>query len=465
MAILRFPNDFIWGVATSAQQIEGAWDRDGRGESVWDRFASKPGKIEDGSTPRDCCRHYDRWLEDIGMMSWLGVDAYRFSTSWSRIMPDGSGTPNTAGLDFYDRLVDALLAFRIEPHLTLNHWDMPQVLQDRGGWPSRDICTAFAEYTSAVSRRLGDRVRHWTTHNEPWCVATLGYEEGAHAPGHTNPGEALRASHHLLLSHGQAVEIIRSLSPGAEVGIVLNISPGRPASSSQEDQEAVRQFDGFFHRWYLDPLFHGRYPADAVRDRIQWGQLSGEDLPFVQNGDLECIHRPLDYVGVNYYSGIQLARGQDGRPRGVPAAPPEELTEMGWEVYPEGLTEALLRLHRDYGVKKLYVTENGAAFADPPPAGGWIEDPRRTGYLRDHLVAAHRAVTAGVPLQGYFAWSLLDNFEWNNGFTKRFGLLGVDFATGDRIPKSSAKWYKETIAARAVDDGIQQGAEDPASGD
>jgi beta-glucosidase len=453
MSIFHFSDDFIWGVATSAQQIEGAWDRDGRGESIWDRFASVAGNIEDGSRPHSTCRHYDRWQEDLDLIRWLGVGAYRFSTSWSRVMPAGGGTPNPAGLDFYDKLVDALLASKIEPFLTLNHWDMPQALQDRGGWPSRATCGAFAEYTVAVGRKLGDRIRYWATHNEPWCVATLGYEEGAHAPGHRDPQEALCAAHHLLLSHGQAAEILRSEVRNAEVGIVLNFSPGRPASSSDDDRDAARQFDGLFHRWYLDPLFEGRYPADAVADRVRWGQLADEALPFVQDGDLDRIRAPLDYLGVNYYGGTVLTAGPDGRPRAVAAAPREELTEMGWEVRPQGLIESLERLQRDYAVPALYIAENGAAFVDPPPHRRRIADPRRVAYLRDHLVAAHRAIALGVPLRGYFAWSLLDNFEWNNGFTKRFGLFGVDFATGERTRKDSAFWYRDAVAARAVDDG------------
>ncbi len=455
MSILRFPNDFLWGVATSAQQIEGAWDRDGRGESIWDRFASKAGNIDDGSVPHTTCAHYDRWREDLDLMRWTGVGAYRFSTSWSRIMPAGEGKPNPAGLDFYDELVDGLLASGIEPFLTLNHWDMPQVLQDRGGWPSRATCGAFAEYAAAVSQRLGDRIRFWATHNEPWCVATLGYDEGCHAPGHHDPQAALWAAHHLLLSHGQAAESIRSQAPNAKVGIALILSPGRPASSSEADLDAVRQFDGMFNRWYLDPLFHGRYPADAVQDRVRWGQLSGEELPFVQDGDLQHITSPLDFLGVNYYNGTVITAGPEGRPQAVPAAGTEERTEMGWEVRPAGLNEILERLNRDYDLPPLYITENGAAFLDPAADGERISDPRRVAYLRDHLVAAHRAMAQGIPLHGYFVWTLMDNFEWGCGFTKRFGLFGVDFATGERTPKDSAFWYRETVAARAVDDGTE----------
>lgn len=454
MAILAFSKDFLWGVATSAQQIEGAWDRDGRAESIWDRFASIPGNIEDGSRPDTTCAHYDRWREDISLMRWLGVGGYRFSTSWARVMPAGDGKPNAAGLDFYDRLVDALLDAGIVPFLTLNHWDMPQVLEDRGGWPARDTCGAFLAYAEAVLRRLGDRVRHWITHNEPWCIATLGYEEGCHAPGRRDSRAALRAGHHLLLSHGQVAELIRNLQPQAQVGIVLNLSPGRPASPSEADRDAVRQFDGLFNRWYLDPLFHGQYPADAVHDRVGWGQLSDEELPFVQEGDLSRIRGTMDFLGVNYYSGTLITAGPAGRPQAVPAAAPEELTEMGWEVFPQGLTEILKRLQRDYPALPLYITENGAAFVDQAGKGGRIADPKRVAFLRDHLVAAHRALAQGVPLRGYFAWTLMDNYEWGYGFTKRFGLFGVDSATGERAPKESADWYRRTVAAGAVDDGM-----------
>jgi beta-glucosidase len=445
----RFPDDFLWGVATSAPQIEGAAREDGRGESVWDRYAARPGNIADGSRPDVTCDHYHRWREDLERLHWLGVGAYRFSTSWARVMPDGRGRPNPAGLDFYDRLTDGLLAAGIAPCVTLNHWDMPQVLQDRGGWPSRETVAAFAEYTDAVARRLGDRVRLWTTHNEPWCVATLGYEEGAHAPGLKDPAAALRAAHHLLVSHGHATGLIRQHAPGSEVGIVLNLSPGEPATDTEADREAARRFDGFFNRWYLDPLLRGEYPADAVADRIGRGHLASAELPFLQPDDLAVIATPLDYLGVNYYSRTVLRAGPQGEPEAV-APPADRRTEMGWEVYPAGLTDILERVHREYGPLPLHVTENGAAFVDPPVQGARIADPRRVQYLHDHLLAIARARDAGVPVAGYFAWSLLDNWEWAEGFTRRFGLFGVDFTSGERIPKDSAFWYRETIAAGTV---------------
>ncbi len=452
MSGLPFPQDFVFGVATSAQQIEGAWDEDGRGESIWDRFASISGNIADGSLPHTACDHYHRWKEDLDLMRWLGVAAYRFSTGWSRVMPAGRGDPNPMGLDFYDRLVDALMDAGIEPHLTLNHWDMPQALQDRGGWPARETCDAFAEYAAAVAGRLGDRVRHWTTHNEPWCVASLGYAEGKHAPGHCDPEVGLWAAHHLMLSHGMAVETIRACAPGARVGIVMNLSPPIPASPSEADRDAARQFDGFFNRWYLDPLFRGRYPRDAIEDRVRWGHLPSRDLPFVRANDMDRIRARMDFLGINYYSGTMLAAAADGLPRAVPMAPREELTEMGWAVHPAGLAEILARVTREYSPLPLYISENGAAFVDPPPHHGRVADPRRVAYLRAHLAAAHRALAGGIPLRGYFAWSLMDNFEWADGYTRRFGLFGVDFATGKRIPKESAFWYRETIATRSVEE-------------
>jgi beta-glucosidase len=452
MASLSFPEGFLWGAATSSQQIEGARHADGRRDSIWDRFAERPGAIEDGSTPDIACDHYHRWREDLALMRWLGLGAYRFSIAWPRVLPAGTGAVNPAGLDFYDALVDGLLEAGIEPFPTLYHWDLPQGLQDRGGWSERDICAAFVDYADVVTRRLGDRVRRWVTHNEPWCIATLGHEEGHHAPGHRDPAEALRVAHHLLLSHGQATAAIRDNVPGAEVGIVLIHSPAHAASQSEGDRDAARWFDGFFNRWYLDPVFRGAYPADAVADRVARGHLPGPELPFVAAGDLAAIAAPLDFLGFNYYSRVVMEQGPDGLPRAVTVAPEPEQTAMGWEVYPAGLGEGLLRVHRDYGPRRLYVTENGAAFADPAPQDGRIADPRRAAYLREHLAAVHHAIAEGAPVAGYFAWSLLDNFEWGHGFARRFGLFGVDYATQRRTPKDSAFLYRDLAAANAVTD-------------
>lgn len=450
MSSRAFPEGFLWGVATSAQQIEGGASEGGRGESIWDRFAATPGRIADGSNPLVACDHFHRWRQDVELMRWLGVGAYRFSIAWPRVAPQGYGKINLTGLEFYDALVDALLDAGIQPFVTLYHWDLPQALQEQGGWSARSTCELFAEYASVVAEHLGDRVRYWITHNEPWCVATLGHESGEHAPGHRNPTEALRVAHHLLLSHGWAAEAIRQKAGTAEVGIALILSPATPFSSDEADREAARQFDGAFNRWYLDPLFLGCYPADAVSDRVRWGHLAGEDLPFVREGDLRAISAPLDFIGLNYYSRTVLKLGPDGKPAAVSMAPREQLTEMGWEVYPEGLHDILIRLTRDYGPRQIYITENGMACPDIPDGSGRIADSRRRVFLRDHMIAAHRAIADGVPLRGYFIWSLLDNFEWAHGYTKRFGLYAVDSVTQLRRPKDSAFWCRDIIAANAV---------------
>jgi beta-glucosidase len=450
-----FPADFLWGVATSAQQIEGAVDVGGRGESIWDRFASVPGNISDGSDPRLACDHYHRWREDIELLRWLGVNAYRFSIAWPRILPTGSGTVNTAGLDFYERLVDALLAVGIRPFVTLYHWDLPQALQDRGGWASRDTVGAFAEFTDAVSCRLGDRVRHWVTHNEPWCVAHLGHEQGVHAPGRRDPAESLRVAHHVLLSHGRALEVLRRNSPRSEAGIVLLLSPVHPATDSAADREAAREFDGAFNRWYLDPLFRGAYPADAVADHVRRGHLSSGEPDFVQPGDLACISSHADFLGVNYYSRSVIQAGPGGAPIAIAGAPQDQLTDMGWEVYPQGMYEILLRVAREYAPARIHLTENGAAYPDAPGAPGGLADERRVEYLRSHVAAARRAIADGVPLQGYFAWSLMDNFEWGQGLSKRFGLYHVNYATQRRTPRPSGEWFRDFLSRGAVDPAVR----------
>lgn len=449
MATHTFPDDFLWGVATSSHQIEGGYRDGGRGESIWDRLAAKPGRIADGSDAAVACDHYHRWREDVDLMKWLGVGAYRFSIAWPRVMPDGRSL-NNEGLDFYEGLVDALLEAGIRPFVTLYHWDLPQTLQDKGGWSTRETAEAFVEYTRAAARRLGDRVPFWVTHNEPWCIATLGHEEGHHAPGHRDPAEALRVAHHVLLSHGWAAAALRQDSPRSKVGIVLNLVPVWPASPDAADSEAARRFDGFFNRWYLDPLFRGHYPEDATEDRLRRGHLETQDLPFAEPGDLETIAAPLDFLGVNYYSRVVVKADEKGEPVAFPPVPEEELTDMHWEVFPRGLYDLLVRIKKEYNPADIYITENGAAYSDGPDATGRIADGRRIEYLRSHLTAAHRAISEGVPLRGYFVWSLLDNFEWAHGFTKRFGLYWVDFDSQQRIPKDSAFWYRDVIAANAI---------------
>ncbi len=452
MTSYKFPNDFLWGVATSSQQIEGGRFEAGRSESIWDRFASIAGNIDDCSNPDITCDHYNRYREDIGFMSDLGVGSYRFSVSWPRIIPEGVGEVNEKGLDFYDSLVDELLEKNIKPFLTLYHWDLPQVLQEKGGWANRDIAKSFLDYTHAVVNRLGDRVKMWSTHNEPWCIATLGYEEGHHAPGLKDPAEALRVAHHLLLSHGWAIDVIRQASDKSEIGIVHNYCPAYPYSDSPEDQDAARWFDGFFNRWYLEPLYNGVYPIDAIEDRVRAGHLESSELPFVEDGDMGAISSPTDFLGLNYYSRTIMKKDSSGKSVAVPAAPKEDLTDMGWEVFPIGLFDSLVNVNNKYKPEKIYIAENGAAFSYDADNNGDITDLRRIAYFRDHLINAQRAIKEGVPLAGYYAWSLLDNFEWGFGFEKKFGLYAVDSDTQNRTAKKSASWYSNIISDNSVED-------------
>jgi beta-glucosidase len=442
-----FPSDFVWGAATAAYQIEGAWNEDGKGESIWDRFSHTPGRIANGDTGDVACDHYHRWREDVGLMEELGLKAYRFSISWPRVLPEGRGRASPAGLDFYSRLVDALLEASIEPFITLYHWDLPQALQGEGGWPARPSAETFVEYADLVTRRLGDRVRYWTTLNEPFVSAFVGHLEGHHAPGSSDLGEALAAAHHLLLAHGWSVPVVRSNVADAQVGISLNLGRQMPASASVADRGAAWQRDGVVNRWFLDPISARGYPADIVNHH-------GHPMGFVQTGDMEAIAAGFDFLGLNYYTrtivhGAESARDGDALQTDLAS---REHTDMGWEVYPEGLYEMLGRLHFDYGFPALYVTENGAAYSDRIGRDGSVQDPRRVAYLREHLAAAARAVAAGVPLKGYFVWSLLDNFEWVHGYSKRFGLVYVDYPTQSRVLKSSAHWYSKVIAANAVVD-------------
>ena len=445
MSDITFPDDFLWGVATSSYQIEGAWNLEGKGESIWDRFTHTPGKIQDGSTGDIACEHFHRYPEDIALMQSLNVQAYRFSIAWPRILPAGRGQVNQAGLDFYSRLVDGLLEAGIQPFVTLYHWDLPQALQDEGGWPVRSTAEAFVEYADVVSRHLGDRVQHWMTHNEPWCTSFLSHQIGEHAPGWKNDWPAaLRAAHHVLLSHGWAVPVLRRNSPDAEVGIVLNFEHVEPASSSAADQQAARLQDGYINRWFLDAVYGRQYPADMVDAYAQAGFLPN-GLDFVEEGDFEAMGVQTDFLGVNYYTRSVVRMGGEGWPEAV-TVPDVERTEMGWEIYPQGLYHLLNRLHFEYRVPKLYVTENGCSFSDGPDASGRVPDQGRLDYLREHFSAAHRAMQNGVPLAGYFVWSLMDNFEWAKGYLQRFGIVWVDFDTQERIPKDSALWYKDVIA-------------------
>ncbi len=446
--MINFPKNFLWGAATASYQIEGAWNEDGKGESTWDRFCRKPGATHNGDTGDVACDHYHRWREDVALMKDLGLKTYRFSLCWPRILPKGRGAVNPKGLDFYSRLVDALLEADIIPFATLNHWDIPQALEDDGGWAARSTATAFVEYADVVTRALGDRVKHWATHNEPAVVAWLGYELGIHAPGMRDLPMAIRAAHHLLVSHGQSVPVIRRNSPGSEVGMVLNINWGMPASNSAADLEAARGMDGQWVRWFADPLYGRGYPTDVIIDFQRAGALP-RGLDFVQDGDMAAIAAPTDFLGVNYYTRhVIRADVDENDPQDVfPAAhTPEHWTEMDWEIYPYGLTAVLGRVYFDYQPRKLYVAENGASYSTPPDASGRIPDVHRLNYLRSHLAAAHAALQVGVPLAGYFAWSLMDNFEWSRGYSQRFGMVWVDYETQQRIPKDSVLWYRDVIA-------------------
>ncbi|WP_425145079.1 GH1 family beta-glucosidase [Deinococcus sp.] len=435
-----FPADFAWGAATAAYQIEGAVGEDGRAPSIWDTFSHTPGKTLGGDTGDVACDHYHRWEHDLDLMQRLGLNAYRYSLAWPRIVPDGRGRINVKGLDFYERLTDGLLARGIDPYVTLYHWDLPQALQDAGGWVSRDTAHAFAEYAQVVAGRLGDRVKGWITHNEPWCAAFLGNLMGIHAPGLHDLETALKVSHHLLLSHGLATQAIRAGVPGARVGITLILGPQQPASERPEDLAAARRGDGFLNRWFLDPLYGRGYPQDMLE--LYRPHAPGFEAT-IRPGDLETIAAPTDFLGVNYYqrSVVADAPGEMGILGTRQVRQPGEYTAFDWEVYPDGLRQVLTRAHQDYAPPLIYVTENGAAYADTVSPDGSVHDEARRRYIEHHLIACREATLQGVPLGGYFAWSLLDNFEWGEGYDKRFGLVRVDYDTQRRTVKDSGAWY------------------------
>lgn len=446
-----FPKHFVWGAATSAYQIEGGWNADGKGESVWDRFSHTPGTIEDGSNGDVACDHYRRWDEDIVLMKEIGIKAYRFSVSWPRVMPSGRGEVNKKGISFYDRLVDELLKAGITPFVTLYHWDLPQALQDEGGWLERSTTQAFADYAAVMAKALGDRVKYWITHNEPTVVASAGYQYGCHPPGIKDFSAALRVCHHLLLSHGLAVPALCRYSKDPEVGITLTCNPAEPATDSPEDYAAYRAFDGYANRWLLDPLYGRRYPADKVEEYHKAGFLPAGAASFIKPGDLDVIAARTDFLGVNYYYRVIVRHSQHGG-KGANVCefsfhePEFERTEMGWEIYPEGLFQLISRIYFEYRPEKIYITENGASFSDSPDAGGAVNDERRVRFLKEHCEQVSRALWSGIPVHGYFAWSLLDNFEWAKGYLQRFGLIWVDYETQKRILKKSALWYKDFIA-------------------
>jgi beta-glucosidase len=434
-----FPSDFVWGAASASYQVEGAADEDGRGESIWDRFAATPGKVRNGENGAIACDFYHRYPDDIAMMRELGIDAFRFSIAWPRILPDGRGSVNSRGLDFYERLVDALLEAGIKPYATLYHWDLPQTLEDAGGWPARETVDAFVEYVQAVVSRLGDRPVQWITLNEPWVSAWVGYGWGHHAPGRTSERDALAAAHHLLLAHGRAIEVLRDGASAAKLGITLNL--GHVYPESEDDTDAARHVDGFNNRWFLDPIFRGEYPADML-------EHFADSLPEIRDGDLREIAAPLDFLGVNNYSRNVIRADRNGGSPIHVRDPQSQYTDMDWEVYPDGLEDLLVRLRNDYAPPAIYITENGAAFPDVRGHDGRVHDPERLGYIEGHVDAVGRAVEAGVPVRGYFVWTLLDNYEWAWGYWKRFGIVYVDFPTQERVPKDSFYWYRDFIAAQ-----------------
>jgi beta-glucosidase len=441
----EFPDNFLWGSATSAYQIEGSPLADGAGPSIWQRFAHIPGKMHNDDNGEVACDHYRLYRDDIALMARLGLKAYRFSIGWSRVLPQGTGKVNAAGLDFYERLVDNLLEKGIEPMATLFHWDLPAALDDRGGWLNPDIANWFAEYSQAVFRRLDGRIKLWATLNEPWVVADGGYLHGPLAPGHRNLFEAPIASHNLLRAHGNAVRAYRAEGKH-QIGLVVNLEPKYPASQSTEDLAATARADAYMNRQYLDPVLLGRYP-----DELQ--EVFGDAWPKWPNGDFDLIRQPLDFIGVNYYTRNVTRHDANSWP--LKASPVRQkratYTETGWEVFPRGLTDVLVWVKDRYGNPPVYVTENGAAFYDPPTVtGNELSDPLRVDYLRGHIRAVADAIKAGCNLKGYFAWSLLDNLEWSLGFSKRFGIVHVDFETQRRTPKASAHYYSKVIATRGA---------------
>ena len=469
-AVKKFPPGFVWGAATAAYQVEGAVAEDGRSPSIWDVFAHEPGNVVGGQTGDVADDHYHRVSEDVALMAELGLGSYRFSIAWPRITPqvdaDRLGSVNEAGIAFYRRLIDELVGVGITPVATLYHWDLPQTLEVAGGWTNRATAYRFAEYAALVADRLGDRLAMLTTLNEPWCSAYLGYGAGVHAPGRTEPAAALAAVHHLNLAHGLASTAVRQVRPQLPIALTLNLAAVRPAGQDPADLDAARQIDGLQNRVFLAPVLSGSYPTDVLADTA-----GVTDWSFVADGDLALIHQPPDALGLNYYSPTLVAAihgrasrpGADGHQPGPGTAWPGAhdvafldqagpRTDMDWSIDPAGITELLIRLHRDYPGLDLYVTENGAAFADLVSADGTVDDDHRIDYLRQHLRAVHTAIEAGAPVRGYYLWSLLDNFEWSYGYTKRFGIVHVDYPTLTRTIKASGHWYAGVIAVNGVEE-------------
>lgn len=452
---MPFPPDFRWGTATAAYQIEGAVDEDGRGPTIWDTFSHTPGATAGGDTGDVADDHYHRYRDDVALMGDLGLTNYKFSLAWSRIQPAGSGPLERRGIDFYHRLLDELEARGIEPFIELHHWDLPQPLQDAGGWLARDTIERFVEFAEVAWREYGGRTRLWSTHNEPWIIGVLGYLLGIHAPGHRDAYQTIRAMHHVLLSHGRVVERFRELGVPGEIGVICNLFSTQPLEDTPQDHATVRVSDGFTNRWFLDPLFGRGYPEDIVRE---WAKL-GAPMDFVEPGDLASIATPSDWFGVNYYARRRVTYDPERRmgirvvdeninSTGLP------VTGGGWAIHPPGLTEILLRLTHEYGAAAIHVTENGAIEQDVVAEDGRVHDTPRVEYLRAHVRAAEAAIAGGAPLRGYYAWSFLDNFEWADGYAKRFGLVYVDYRTQRRIPKDSAHFWAEVTRANGLPDGL-----------
>ena len=431
-------SEFVWGVATSSYQIEGAANEGGRGQSIWDTFCKVPGKVANFDNGDIACDHYHRYKEDLDLMKWMGVKAYRFSVAWPRVIPDGVGRVNEMGLDFYDRLIDSLLEREIAPWLTMYHWDLPEALQLRGGWNNREVVEWFGEYAEVLTSRFGDRVKNWMTLNEPLCSAWLGHLYGDMAPGIKDLQTALNVSHHLLMSHGLACQVIRSNVSEANVGIVINVTPAVPATDSQEDSNAAQLADGFDNRWFLDPVFGRAYPADVI-------DTLGAS-PEIHSGDMKLIAQDLDFLGVNFYFRQTVAADQNSKPLPIRSVNRENVkrTAMNWEVHPQAFEEILLRISKEYSPKAIYITENGSAWNDEVINGEIIDD-ERIDYLARHLDVMRSAKNQGAPILGYFAWSFLDNFEWAYGYEKRFGLIYVDYKTQKRTPKKSAFFYRQLL--------------------
>ncbi len=443
MPVLEFPDGFLWGTATASYQIEGSPLADGAGPSIWHTFAHTPGTIHDGDTADVTCDHYRRYREDVALMRELGLQAYRFSVAWPRVFPAGYGDSNSAGLAFYDRLVDELLAAGITPMATLYHWDLPQALEDEGGWPNSDLACHFADYAEHMFDALGDRVKLWITFNEPWVFTYLGYGLGVHAPGTTDMGAALKAGHTALRAHGMAVERFRSLVPDGEIGITLSVQAQLPASDTDEDRQAAMRSSAFYNEWFIEPIVCGDYPP-ALRDQF------GELLPEMGEADRATIQRPIDFIGLNYYTRLLVENDENAFLGARPWRVPGHYTAMDWEIYPAGLYHLLKTFYATYGLP-LYITENGAGLeGEKPGADGAIDDVQRLRYLQSHIEMAHRATSEGVDLRGYMAWSFIDNFEWSFGFAKRFGLVYCDYETQARTPKLSAAWYRRVIKDNGI---------------